>query len=539
MAKVCVSYLLFSIFERAPLKIETTASASIVCSIVDQYCNMNCFLNYAAKNFAAHFRQAIMKGQTALLESILKVCDTQSNRFLTWFRGYWIAMNFSSEYPRGVTDLMIGSHFGLEVVVRQLLEEGAEVATEDSCGRIALHWAASYGHETVVRLLLEKEANVNSEDSFGETPLCGAVRSTNEGVVRALLCNGADPYSRSKDGETVLAVAMRLRNEVVVNLLTKSANLIDPIRWLFETQRETFLQLGYVLSRIPVNLRHIRYLAAFREQEVLPETELELDMKSLELERDRIKRIIYIISSVPISVRHRDYLAAVQGQQVLTEDEEGSELYREKKMRLDRDRVKKISYVAAWAPKEYLTTSHEEQAFTKQEAELERLDLARDIVREFCSTVAEIPPNSQDKEYPSEVYTGQALPPGEAEFKELDLSADGFQSFCDIVARLPIDSQHKGYLAAMDGEQASPEEEAEFKELDFLAAGFRTFCYVVAGIPINLKHMEYLVAGSGQQTSPEENAEFKELDLLANDFWNGTLSSSRLPSPPDTARASL
>jgi len=396
-------------------------------------------------------------------------------------------MNSSSEYPRGVTDLMIGSHFGLEVVVRQLLEEGAEVAIEDSCGRIALHWAASYGHEAVVRLLLEKEANVNSEDSFGETPLCGAVRSTNKGVVRALLCNGADPYSRSKDGETLLAVAMRLRNEVVVNLLTKSAHLIDPIRWLFETQRETSLQLGYVLSRIPVNLRHIRYLAAFREQEVLPETESELDMKSLEL--DRIKRIVYIISSVPISVRHMDYLEAVQG----PEDEEGSELYWEKNMRLDRDRIRKIGYVAAWARKEYLTTSHEEQAFTKQEAELERLNLARDIVREFCSTVAEIPPNPQDKEYPSEVYTGQALPP----------------------------------------------EEAEFKELDFLAEGFRTFCYVVAGIPINLMHMEYLVPGSGQQTSPEENAEFKVLDLLANDFWNGTLSSSRLPSPPDTARASL
>jgi hypothetical protein len=491
MAKVCVSYRLFSIFERAPLKIETTASGSIVHSIVDQYCNMHCFLNYAAKDFAAHFRQATIKGQTALLESTLKVCDTQSNRFLTWFRVYWITMNSSSEYPPGVTDLMIGSHFGLEVVVRQLLEEGAEVAIEDSCGRIALHWAASYGHETVVRLLLEKEANVNSEDSFGETPLCGAVRSTNEGVVRALLCNGADPYSRSKDGETLLAVAMRLRNEVVVNLLTKSAHLIDPIRWLFETQRETFLQLGYVLSRIPVKLRHIRYLAAFREQEVLPETESELDMKSLEL--DRIKRIIYIISSVPISVRHMDYLEAVQG----PEDEEGSELYWEKKMRLDLDRIRKIGYVAAWAPKEYLTTSNEEQAFTKQEAELERLNLARDIVREFCSTVAEIPPNPQDKEYPSEVYTGQALPPEEAEFKELDLSADGFQSFCDIVARLPIDSQHKGYLAAIDGEQASPEEEAEFKELDFLAEGFRTFCYVVAGIPINLKHMEYLVPGSG------------------------------------------
>lgn len=538
MAKVCVSYLLFTVFERAPLEIETTASGGIVRSVVDQYCNRHCFLNYAAKNFASHFRQATIKGQAALLESTLKVCDTQSNRFLTWFQVYWITMNSSSECPRGVTDLMIGSHFGLEVVVRRLLEEGAEVATEDSCGRIALHWAASYGYETVVRLLLEKEANVNSKDSFGETPLCGAVRSTNEGVVRALLCKGADPYSMDKDGETVLAVAMRLRNEVVGNLLTKSAILIDPVLWEFETQREAYLQLGYVLFRIPVNSRHFRFLPAFREQEVLPETKSELEWKSLEFGRDRVKKFAYITMSIPISVRHEDYLAAVQGQQVLPRDEEGSELYWEN-MKLNRDRIKKIGYVAAWAPKEHLTASHEEQAFTKQEAELERLDLARDIVREFCSTVAEIPPNSQDKDYPSEVYAGQALSPEEAEFKELDLSADGFRLFCDIVARLPIDSQYKGYLAAIHGEQASPEEEAEFKDLDFLAEGFRTFCYVVAGIPINLMHMGYLEPGSGQQTSPEEKEEFKVLDLLANDFWNGTLNSSRRPSPPDTARTSL
>ena len=47
---------------------------------------------------------------------------------------------------------------GHEVVVKLLLEKGAELETKDGYSRTPLSWAADSGHEAVVKLLLEKGA---------------------------------------------------------------------------------------------------------------------------------------------------------------------------------------------------------------------------------------------------------------------------------------------------------------------------------------------------------------------------------------------
>jgi ankyrin repeat domain-containing protein 50 len=60
------------------------------------------------------------------------------------------------DFPENLTGLIIASYFGLERVVKLLLEiDGVDLnSTDDTYGRSALSWAAENGHEAVVKLLL-------------------------------------------------------------------------------------------------------------------------------------------------------------------------------------------------------------------------------------------------------------------------------------------------------------------------------------------------------------------------------------------------
>jgi ankyrin repeat protein len=54
-----------------------------------------------------------------------------------------------------------------EVVVKLLLEKGAEIEAKSSSGWTPLSWAAGKGHKAVVKLLLEKGAEIEAKDSSG------------------------------------------------------------------------------------------------------------------------------------------------------------------------------------------------------------------------------------------------------------------------------------------------------------------------------------------------------------------------------------
>src|SRR5947199_312599 len=72
------------------------------------------------------------------------------------------------------TALGAGVSRGNDIMVRRLLEEGAQVEGWTKTGATALHQATWNGHETVVRLLLEKGANIETKDRSGWTALIRA-----------------------------------------------------------------------------------------------------------------------------------------------------------------------------------------------------------------------------------------------------------------------------------------------------------------------------------------------------------------------------
>jgi Ankyrin repeats (3 copies)/Ankyrin repeats (many copies) len=97
-------------------------------------------------------------------------------------------------YPKHATPLYYAASFGIEHVVKALLEQGAEVdATGGSLGATAFHAAALRGHVKVMDILFQNGADPNKLDFIKKTPLASAVLGGNVEVINYLLEHGADP----------------------------------------------------------------------------------------------------------------------------------------------------------------------------------------------------------------------------------------------------------------------------------------------------------------------------------------------------------
>ncbi|KFY53360.1 hypothetical protein V496_07691 [Pseudogymnoascus sp. VKM F-4515 (FW-2607)] len=102
----------------------------------------------------------------------------------------------------GRTVLSHSAEDGQEVIVKRLIERGAEVEQRDSRGKTPLSWAAQRGRTVTARLLLAVGADQDSVDGKycvfvespgGRTPLLYAADEGHEDVVSLLLQRGANP----------------------------------------------------------------------------------------------------------------------------------------------------------------------------------------------------------------------------------------------------------------------------------------------------------------------------------------------------------
>ena len=252
LTEICISYLMFDVFESNPLVIDPKLSGDDdIKSIVDQYTNSHEFLDYAANNWAIHFREAKIREEGVVLKTTLDVCDTQSKRYLTWFQVHRSNVSGKKPFLPNLTKLMVGSYFGLEAMVRLLLEAKANVNAEGKDGSMALYWGAKNGHEAVVRLLLESKANVNAKDAGGYTALHGAAYNGHEAVVRLLLESKANVNAKDVDGHTALhgavyrghAVVVRLLLEAEANVNTKNNYERTALYWAADSGHKAMVRL--------------------------------------------------------------------------------------------------------------------------------------------------------------------------------------------------------------------------------------------------------------------------------------------------------
>lgn len=67
------------------------------------------FLDYSAKNWASHLRQANITDDAAVIPRVLKICDSNSRSYAAWFEIY--RQTLTAEIPGKLTNLMLASHF--------------------------------------------------------------------------------------------------------------------------------------------------------------------------------------------------------------------------------------------------------------------------------------------------------------------------------------------------------------------------------------------------------------------------------------------
>ena len=200
--RICWMYLSLDEFEQGTIVIQRDENQSL------RYMGMNpkflyhhCFLQYANEEWENH---ALAAGSA--LATDLDFWKHSLNKMPT-FRDLW---------------LLIAARGGQQLVVQQLLEEGAEPNSRDERLHTPLSRAAKRGHVSVARLLLSRHDIVaDSRDKENRTPLFYAVSNGHEATVRLLLSR-EDIAVDSRDtwGRTPLSYAAEEGYEAMIRLLS-------------------------------------------------------------------------------------------------------------------------------------------------------------------------------------------------------------------------------------------------------------------------------------------------------------------------------
>ncbi|CRG90005.1 Ankyrin repeat, PH and SEC7 domain containing protein secG [Talaromyces islandicus] len=238
LCKICVWHLLFTEFDTPPLDDNLDRKVS-------DYLDDHVFLEYSATNWAAHFRASDIE-DNSIIDSLRQICDASSSRCLTWFRAYWTRIY--TDFPQNFTTLMIASYFGIEQIVKPLLENGdVEVDSTDSIyRRTALSWASENGFDGVVKLLVKRpislkailklsfpaNAKIDTRDIYGRTPLSYAAWNGHIATVQRLVRAGARADLKDEIGGTPISYAFCTGHDSVASQLIKETQTdsVDEIR---------------------------------------------------------------------------------------------------------------------------------------------------------------------------------------------------------------------------------------------------------------------------------------------------------------------
>ena len=128
-------------------------------------------------------------------------------------------------YPNidGKTALHLASERGNLMMVKFLINRGAQIEAKNNGGQNPLHYA--YNPE-VAKYLIDNGTEIESKDNYGFTSLLWAAKIGNNDVVKCLIENGADVEAKSNLGKTSIhTAAVSGHLEILTYLKEKGAQL--------------------------------------------------------------------------------------------------------------------------------------------------------------------------------------------------------------------------------------------------------------------------------------------------------------------------
>ncbi|KAK4560770.1 hypothetical protein LTR86_005349 [Recurvomyces mirabilis] len=158
------------------------------------------------------------------------------------------------------TPLQAAAKCGNEVIVRLLLDHGADVNAQGGEHVRSLYTAAAEGHDEIVRLLLEHGAEVDSQGPENGNALYAAVYGGHKGVVRLLLAHGANPNFGDGDYGSPINLATYFNHVDIVSTLLDSGANVNNADGIYDSALTTAAMNGHedivlLLLRYGMNFR--------------------------------------------------------------------------------------------------------------------------------------------------------------------------------------------------------------------------------------------------------------------------------------------
>jgi len=251
LAKVCITYLSTGTWFDALSEDELYLPLLVKVDEVP-------FLHYAAHNWAYHVSQ----GSEGIFQVEILEFLSQSSRIdfllhLIWLnelsRDYWTS---AYKAPLHSSPIMVASFFGLERVVRVLIEDPTSLDSRSSQGATALQWAVWQDEKSIVQILHTAGADLNARDEEHNTSLHVAALKGHSVLLDQLLDLGIAIDKQNKTGHTALHIAAANgHNLIVISLLNRGADTL-----IYDIQRRNVLHHAIDNQRLSIDIETIRLL---------------------------------------------------------------------------------------------------------------------------------------------------------------------------------------------------------------------------------------------------------------------------------------
>lgn len=140
---------------------------------------------------------AMQENDLAQVEVLIK-----KNSELVHIKTEWTVASYPDYWPLNVTPIFWASATGNEVLVKLLLEHGAEIDAQDRAGNTPLHNAVLKSQKNIVQMFLKWGADLEAQSRSGMTALHIAALRDNREMIQFLIAEGAQVDVKDKQGHT-------------------------------------------------------------------------------------------------------------------------------------------------------------------------------------------------------------------------------------------------------------------------------------------------------------------------------------------------